>query len=536
MGIFVEDGHPQPCYVRLHKTFDILLMLVGVLIILISILYLAVIDALKTFFTVLLIVGIVISGVSFLALFGSGYYEPNRSDRLICLQINFIFLLLAGALAFIAALFCFITPDMVNHIFRKNWESILTFLDTLPDSMQKFGEVLTNLLNKTDVIGTVLICLAFLFLADMSFSVLLMGVRVFIETLCQYGSVALVALGGIILAACIFLNNKYSGLVNTFHTVYVAALILGAFCIFFGSLGIVFSCACITSKLTCPLCLISLAYITLSVLCIGGIVLIYSMSDSIVTTATETVCDQCASHTDIAKAKNETTVRITEDCVPVANDFKLFFCNSSSLIDPCEVPEATEGETEEQTEARVNHCSCQVIHEDMSVSTFITLFDETLSLIISQLRLIVLIILVVLFLVIFGLVFAFFYYWYKARRENKLVVEMQKRRALFGLGEGEDDEDEDSILRNRAGGFADEAAAEHQAATELRQQQAALQRYQNRNREQQQMRAAIRASAEEAAYNRSAERRENSEFQAAIAASVQQAAAEGNYLSAYGMY
>lgn len=543
MGILVEDGHPAPCFSILHKVFDLLLLVIGVIIIIVSILYLVVIDTLTGLFSIVLAVGVVMSIVSVVSLFGSGYYEPNRSDRLICLQVNFIFLLIAAAASLICSLFCFITPEFVQRLFLKNWDAVQQFLETLPESTQSVGDLLTQIFTEKEklrYIGIMLVALAVLLLADMSLSVLLMGVRVFVETLCRYGSVALSVLGGIIIAVVIYLFAKYNALVKTFSAVAVAAIVLGVLCILVGLAGIIFSCSCITTKVTIPLLIIALFYTGLAVLCIIGVALVSAFRDKIVTYATTQVVSACTQHSDIELAlQDQNVVAEKEHCLNLQGDFGKFFCNSSRLIDPCKAPieeeDATDPTTpteagtltsaqlltslhtlhsskprrnltfpppyvspvisnEDDDDEELDKCACKNLNDGTEIRFFVEVFQTTIDNIITDISSILCIMIAVLAAVIGVLTGSFFFYFFKARHENKLYNESVERRKNMGLLVDEED-DENYNIRDRGGGFANNAEQiQMQEQAELMAQQQLLERYAERKEQQRNLQAALKQS------------------------------------------
>ena len=76
----LEEKHPFPCEVLIHKILDILLFLVGLVLVILAVLYLVVLNQFRGVFSIVLGVGVTLSAVSFLALFGSGSVLPSSSS------------------------------------------------------------------------------------------------------------------------------------------------------------------------------------------------------------------------------------------------------------------------------------------------------------------------------------------------------------------------------------------------------------------------------------------------------------------------
>ena len=85
----------------------------------------------------------------------------------------------------VATLICFITPDVVQHLFLKNYSNLSSFIDSLPASLQSVGDELLNFLRETTYIGVILLCVAVLFLVNLAISALLMRKKVFLKV-CIY--------------------------------------------------------------------------------------------------------------------------------------------------------------------------------------------------------------------------------------------------------------------------------------------------------------------------------------------------------------
>ncbi|KAH7828239.1 uncharacterized protein MONOS_10489 [Monocercomonoides exilis] len=239
MGLCAEDNHPSPCLAACHKIFDIFYILVGMALSCIAFVYLLGVHSMTSMLIAVLIIGLFLLSFSFLGLFGSGYYETERHDRLICLRLFFFSSFLGTVMLIIIGAVCFISPDFIYTFIGRYWAQFLNVIDSLPKYAQAIGETLMLFISNATIIGVFIFLVGVIYSIGFILSGNLMGWKNFVITLNSIGALILVIAGIFVDAYIIGGMNKLLFIPSEF---FLIGILFGSIIILFGLIGLIASC------------------------------------------------------------------------------------------------------------------------------------------------------------------------------------------------------------------------------------------------------------------------------------------------------
>ncbi|KAH7830153.1 uncharacterized protein MONOS_4259 [Monocercomonoides exilis] len=271
MGCCVADNHTSPAASFLHKVFDFLYMLVGVLFIFLGVSYASVAkgngkdnSVFNGFFFFLVIAGAILVVFGFIGLFASGYYKPGGEDRRICLFVFFVLSLVLTLLLTVIAILCFAATDFIESFRIKYWNDITDAVFGIKGGFGEFISTLVNLLNSANAVGIAMIICAVLLALGFILSCVIMGKNLFVQTTNILGCIIILLVGaGIIVIALVLFREPTDAVLKQFMDIfkkvlggsfdpYLVVMIVGIVFAVFALIGVISSCTCVAKRTMCP--------------------------------------------------------------------------------------------------------------------------------------------------------------------------------------------------------------------------------------------------------------------------------------------
>ena len=236
-----------------------------------------------------------------------------------------------------------------------------------------------------------------------------------VQSLGRFGSLACFLLGLAIVVVVASLGSSMKHLVSLFNTLYYLALVAGILCMVFGAFGVLSSCVCLSRRVPCCLTTVALVYGVVALACIIILILVFTLSAKIVSTATSTLSQQCGGEGETDYSAISKSVTLTSECHELIPELKSFFCNDSNLISPCV---GDSEETADDSDKRLTqtprdtqplfltmpntesyNCSCAQFNTGMSTALLVMLINDNFALFLADFRFLVAVVLIIIIVV-----------------------------------------------------------------------------------------------------------------------------------------